>query len=412
MNWPFLRRYILAFGDQGLTALLSLFVSLWLIRRGGPEEFGAYVFWASTALVVSTFAQSLTAVHLHKLRPAPLEGRRNVERALLAANILLAGLAAALTLAALPLLGAPLGLWGAVLLVPGTLIGIYARVLATSRARLEPALAISLIVALVVVGGMGLGAALGLPATANQVLVLAGLAQGGGGAVVLWRLSPGLAPDWAGRRWRALLRRSLWPLAGGMANEVATRLYVFLVAAWGGTAAMAALAAAQTLLRPATLLAGAWGGAARSALARLGHAEDHAGFARLVTLGAIGPALVTLLLGGGLALFWPWVSQIAYGGRYAELAPVVLLWTVTMAISCFVFVFGVALQALGRLDAAARSDIAAAGVIAASMPVALWLLPPPGALLAMILGGLVQVAIQLRALKAALRPRPPGSNRR
>ena len=83
----------------------------------------------------------------------------------------------------------------------------------------------------------------------------------------------------------------------------------------------------------------------------------------------------------------------------------VLLWTVTMAISCFVFVFGVALQALGRLDAAARSDIAAAGVIAASMPVALWLLPPPGALLAMILGGLVQVAIQLRALRAALHRR-------
>jgi O-antigen/teichoic acid export membrane protein len=405
VNWAFLRRYVLAFGEQGLTALLSLFVALWLIRRGGPEEFGAYVFWASASFVVSTFAASLTSVHLHKLRPAPLAGRRNVERALLAANILLAGLAAILTLGVLPLLGAPLGLWGAALLVPGTLIGIYARTLATSRARLEPALGISLVVALAVVGGLGAGAALGVATTANQVLVLTGLAQGGAGAWVLARLSAGMRPDWAGRRWRALLRRSVWPLAGGMANEVATRLYVFLVAAWAGTAAMSALAAAQTLLRPATLVAGAWGGAARSALARLRHAEDHAGFARLVALGAIGPALVTLLLGAGLALFWPFVSAHLYGGRYAELAPVVLLWTVTMAIACFGFVFGVALQALGRLDAAARSDIAAAAVIAAAMPAALLLLPPPGALLAMILGGLVQVAIQYGALKAALHGR-------
>ncbi len=403
MKWGFLRRYILAFGDQGLTALLSLCVALWLIRRGGPEDFGAYVFWASAALVVSTFAGSLTSVHLHPLRPAPLQGRRNVERALLAATILLTGLAAALTLLALPLLGPPLGLWGAALLVPGTLLGIYARTLATSRGVLGLAMTISLAVALVVVAGMGLGALLGWPASANQVLVLAGLAQGIAGAWVLARLSAGLRPDWSGRRWRVLLRHSGWPLAGGMANEVSTRLYVFLVAAWGGTAAMAALAAAQTLLRPATLLAGAWAGAARSALAPQSHAGDLAGFARLVRLGALGPALATLLLGCGLALFWPQVSALAYGGRYADLAGVVLLWTLTMAISCFVFVFGVALQAMGRLRDAARSDLAAAVVIAISMPVVLMLLPPPGALLAMMLGGLVQIGVQWLGLRRGMR---------
>lgn len=408
MKWGFLRRYILAFGDQGLTALLSLLVALWLIRRGGPEDFGAYVFWASAALVVSTFAGSLTSVHLHRLRPAPLQGRRNIERALLAATILLAGLAAALTLLALPLLGPPLGLWGAALLVPGTLLGIYARALATSRGVLGLAMMISLAVALVVVAGMGLGALLGWPASANQVLVLAGLAQGIGGAWVLARLSAGLRPDWTGRRWRVLLRRSGWPLAGGMANEVSTRLYVFLVAAWGGTAAMAALAAAQTLLRPATLLAGAWAGAARSALARQCHAGDDAGFARLVRLGALGPALATLLLGCGLALFWPQVSALAYGGRYADLAGVVLLWTLTMAMSCFVFVFGVALQAMGRLRDAARADLAAAVVIATSMPVALMLLPPPGALLAMMLGGLVQIGVQSHGLRRGMRRRGSG----
>lgn len=403
MKWGFLRRYLLAFGDQGLTALLSLAVSLWLIRRGGPEDFGAFVFWMSAAQVVSTLAGSLTSVHLHRLPPAPLAGRRGMERALLAATILLAGLSGTITLLALPLLGAPLGLWGAALLVPGTLIGTYARILATSRAELGQALAISLAVSVLVLAGMGIGALLGWPATANQVLVLAGLGQALAGGLVLARLSAGQRPDWAGRRWRALLRHSGWPLAGGISAEVATRLYVFMVAAWAGTAAMAALAAGQTLLRPATLLAGAWAGAARSALARHRHAGDDAAFVRLVGLGALGPAVATLLLGIGLAWFWPWVSALAYGGRYAGLAGVVLLWTVAMVIACFVFVFGVALQAQGRLRAAARADLAAAIVIAVSMPIMLWLLPPPGALLAMILGNIVQVGMQLRSLRGLRR---------
>lgn len=400
MKAAFLRRYVLSFGDQGLTALLSLGASLWLIRFGAEGEFGAYVFWASTALVTSTLAASLTSVHLHRLRPEPVAARRNVERALLAATLLLAACTALLTVLAVSLLGPPLALWGAALLVPGTLIGIYARALATSRAELGLAMAVSLAVAGTVVVGLAMGALLGLAPSANQVLVLVGLAQGLGGGVVLARLSAGQRPDWAGLRWRALLRRSLWPLAGGAATEVSTRLYVFLVAAWSGTAAMAALAAAHTLLRPATLLAGAWAGAARGALAQHRHAGNRAAFTRMVALGAIGPALATLALGCGLAIFWPQVSALAFGGRYADLAGVVLLWTANMAIACFLLAGSVALQALGRLRVAAHAELTGAFVVALCMPVFLWLLPPPGALLAMILGGLAQWAVQLRGLRA------------
>lgn len=401
MRLGFLHRYVLSFGDQGLTALLSLCVSLWLIRRGAEGEFGAYVFWASAALAATGLATSLTSVHLHPLRPAPLAGRRNMERALLGGTLLLAGLAASGALVALPLLGAPLGLWGAVPLLPGTLIGFYARALATSRGLLGAAFFVSAAAFLSVVLGLAVVAALGLPPQANHVLALSGLAQGLAGAAVLARLGAGQGWGLACRRWPVLLRRSLWPLAGAVAWEVSTRLYVFLVAAMAGTLAMAALAAAQTLLRPATLLAGAWAGAARSALALRHHARDQAGFARIVAIGALGPALATCMLGVTLAWFWPLVSALAFGGRYAELAGTVLLWTANMTLACFVFAFGVALQAMGRLRDAARGDIASALVVGLTMAPLLAWLPPVSALLAILLGALAQLAVQAAVLRRA-----------
>ncbi|MDB5413670.1 MAG: hypothetical protein JWR10_2005 [Rubritepida sp.] len=363
------------------------------------------MFWASTALLAATVAGSVTTVHLHRLRPEPLDGRRGMERVLLTATLALALVSALVALPAILLLGAPLGVWGAVLLMPGTVLGFYARALAVSRGELGWALGVSLAVFLAVTLGLLAGAALGSPSTANEVLVLNGLAQGLAGGAVLMRLSAGNGPDLgrgARTRWMALLRRSLWPLAGGLAAETSSRLYVFLVAFWAGPVAMAALAAAQTLLRPATLLAGAWAAAARSALATRRHAGDQRGFRRIVLVGASAPAVATLVLGGGLALFWPFVSRWAFGGRYPDQADTVLLWTLNMAIACFVFAYGVALQALGRLRAAARADMASAVTIAISMPLLLWFLPPAGALGAMMLGGLVQVVLQRRAMRGSL----------
>lgn len=325
-----------------------------------------------------------------------------MERALLSATLLLAGLATLLSLASLPLLGASLGIWGAALVLPGTLIGIYARSLAVSRGEVGWALAISLAVFLAVALGLMAGAALSQAPTANGVLILTGLAQGGAGGAALCRLSAG-QPLGLGQgvlaRWRVLLRRAPWPLAGGLAGEIATRFYIFMVTAWAGPTAMAALAVGQTLLRPATLLAGAWAGAARSALAQRHHAGDHRGFMRIVLLGSAGPALATLLLGVTLAGFWPQVAGLAFGGRFSDLAGIVLLWTANMSLSCFVFSYGVALQAQGRLRAAAKADIVAAVMICISMPILLLLLPPASALFAMILGSLAQIALQARALR-------------
>ena len=397
-------RYVLAFADQGLNALLSLGVTLWLIRRGTAEQLGTYVFWANTVLVIGTFITAFTSVHIYRLPPAA--GRYGTERAILSANLGMALVAALLTMLVVPLLGHPLGLYTAVVFVPGIVIGLHARAVATARGAMGGAAIISAVPFVAVLGVVVVEAALHLPPSVPLLLLINGLSQGVAGITIILCLCGPNAADFgpgARRRWRVLARRSGWSLVAGMANEVFTRLYIFMVFAWFGAAALATLTAAQTMLRPATLLAGAFGSAARGPLASRRHAGDTHGFLRLLLLGGAAPAVITLALGGAVALLWPWVSGWIYAGRYAGLENVVLLWAVVMAISCF-WVAGLAgLQSLARLRSLAVAEIGGAAVCAATMPLMLWLLDPPGALVAIILGGCVQVALLARGVMQGLR---------
>ncbi|WP_376094282.1 hypothetical protein ACE7GA_00815 [Roseomonas sp. CCTCC AB2023176] len=403
-------RYALAFADQGLTALLSLVVALSLIRLGTEEAFGAWVFWSNAVLVLGTAAAALTTVHLHRL-PAGPAGRGGTERAILSAGSALVVLAAILTAVAVLSLRPPLSIPEAIVFVPGTLLGLQARVLAASRGRLGWAAVVSTVVFAATVIGLAVGYAAGVGVTAGEVMLFQGIAQGLAGAWTQHRLARG---SWARadrstrRRWRVLLRRSPWPLIGGMAGEVSTRLHIFLVPAMAGTSALAAVAAAQTLLRPATLLAGSWAAAARVTLASARGRGDGRAFLRIVAIGALAPAAATFALGCLVAAAWPFVSRHVYGGRFPGLEWTVLLWTANMAVSCLVLAGGVTAQALGRLRASAWADIAAAAVCAIAMPALLLTLPPGSAPGAMLLGGLVQVAVQWRVLRPAL----PGPSRR
>ncbi|MDB5368653.1 MAG: hypothetical protein JWP20_211 [Roseomonas sp.] len=363
--------------------------------------------------MVGTFITAFTSVHIYRLPPAA--GRYATERAILSANLTLATLAGLLTLAAVPALGHPLGLWAAALFVPGTVIGLHARAVATARGAMASATTVSAAPFVAVFAGLAVEAWLGQAPSVPVLLLLNGLAQGVVGAAVILRLCGGAAADFgpgARRRWRVLARRSGWALLAGMANEVFTRLYIFLVFAWFGAAALATLTAAQTMLRPATLLAGAFGSAARGPLAARRHAGDTRGFLRLLALGAAAPAVITLLLGGAVAALWPWISAWIYAGRYEGLEKVVLLWAVVMAISCF-WVAGLAgLQSLARLRSLAMAEIGGAVTSAVAMPPLLWLLAPPGALVATILGGLVQVALLTLGVLRGLRALGHGRLRR
>ena len=405
----------LAFADQGLSALLSLGVTVWLIRRGTADQLGAYVFWANLAFVAGTIASAFTSVHLFRLPPAPSDGRRGTERAILSANLVLVAITAALTAAALPLLGDTFGLWGGVLLLPGTVLGVHARTLASSHGDLARTALVPAATFVLVGCAMAAEAALGHAPSVSLLLALNGLAQAGSGAVVIRRLA-GAAPAGFGagarRRWRVLARRSRWSLLAGAANEVYSRLAVFAVSAWFGAAALAGLVAAQTVLRPATLLAGAFSAASRRPLAARRHAGDARGFWRMVLLGAGVPAAATLILGAAAVGFWPLISDWLYAGRYAGLEGEVALWTGEFVMTCFWVGGLVALQSLARLRELAIAEVGAALTCAVAMvPMLVWA-GPPGALVAMMLGGVVQVSLLARGVRSGLRAMAGGVGRR
>ncbi|MBU8540742.1 polysaccharide biosynthesis protein [Falsiroseomonas tokyonensis] len=396
--------FALAFSDQGLSALLSLGTTLWLIRRGTAEQLATYVFWANAALVLGTVIGAMTTVHLYRLPPTA--GRRGTERAINAAHLSLTLLASLGTFLVVTLLGPPFGLAAATLFVAGSLIGLHARALAASRGTMVHAAAISAAAMLAV------GAAIAMEAWRSQspdlTLLLAcnGLAQATVGLWVVWRLCGGLAVADLGlparRRQLVLARRSGWSLLAGAGNEVFTRLYIFVVPAWFGATALAALAAAQTMLRPATLLAGAFGAASRGPLVARRHAGDTAGFWRILLLGAAFPAAMTFVAGCVVALLWPWISALIFGGRYPGLEAEVLLWTGVLVLGCF-WVAGLAgLQALGQLRHLAQAELGGAALCGVMMLPMLVLFGPRGALVAMMIGGLLQVVLLARGIRRGL----------
>ncbi|WP_338662376.1 hypothetical protein VQH23_19450 [Pararoseomonas sp. SCSIO 73927] len=356
-------------------------------------------------LVAGTLVSSFTSVHLYRLPPEPA-GRRGAERAILSANLALAGLAGLLVAAVAPLLGPGLGTGAAAVLVAGSVIGLCARSLAASRGAMALSAAVSAFSFAVVFLMVALELALGHGPSVPLLLVLMGLAQALAGGAVIRRLSGPGAADFgpaARRRWRVLARRSGWSLLAGASNEVFTRLGIFTVPLLFGAPALAGLAAASTMLRPATLLAGAFGSGARGPLAARRHAGDARGFWRLLVLGAAVPTTVTLAWSGVVAALWPLVSGWIYGGRYEGLETEVLLWGAVFGLGCC-WVAGLAgLQTLGRLRSLALAELGGAVACAAAMVPMLLLLGPRGALVATILGGLVQVTLLARAVSRGLR---------
>lgn len=372
-------RYLTSIIEQALWSLLNLGVTLLLAKLAAPAEFGTFIFWSSTAYVLSSVQNALTLCHLQVLPPAPGTdpARREVERLMLLVTFVFLGLVTAgvLVLAfVLGKVGTGFGTAAAAVFVPAYLLQQYVRFVCFSRGEAITATVQTGAVLVLAASLLGLGYLLFKPLDASEILALLGAAYGLVGVGGLIRAFRGLAgsPDWrALLGYGAYVKQSGWIFLGVTSSELLARFYVFAIGGAYGNAILALLSFSQTFLRPIPLLALAWSMVGRNDLVRRREAGDWAGFARMLMLTGLGGIVVAAVWSGIVFAGWPLITERLFDGRYLEAQALVLIWGVAAAMGFFQTVLSTGLQTLKAFKvlalANAGASLAAAGAILLAM---------------------------------------------
>lgn len=393
-------RYLISALEQAIWSLLNFGVNLLLIRFIAPDQYGAFMFWASCGFVLSSLQNALTVCHLQTLAPGDgIDPKRlPVERLMHGVNVifLLAAAIACLSGAvAWREAGSPYGVLAAALFVPAFLLQQYLRALAFSRGR--PGIATGLTAGVFVLVTLLLGESLlrGGQLAANGVLWRLGLAYGVVGALgAAWavRGQGGLPRRHELKAYGDYVRQSGWVFLGVSSTELLTRFYVFVVAGWFGAAVLASLSATQQLLRPVPLLAMSWSMVARGDLARRRDAEAWSEFRRTlavaVSAGLAVAAIWTLIL----HLAWPAIATHLFVGKYLSDGWMVALWGLSAAVTLAQTVVSTGLQVLRAFKPLALANSAASLVAAAGVLWAMRGLGPAGAIVGTAAGQLLELA--------------------
>lgn len=404
-------RYLASLSEQACWSLLNLGLNLALIRFLVPEAYGAFVFWSTSGFVLSSLLNAVSLTHLHVLGPGDgaAAHRLATERLMHAVTLLFLLLVGAAALGFVLLArGSVLAMPAAALFLPAFLLQQYARGLAFSRGRADTALLQTVGVLALSAGAVLAALLVQRPASANAVLAGLALAYGGVGAVGLLaaarsQLRAGPAPKLAG--YAAYAGRSGWIFLGVTATELLARLYVFLVSALHGPAAVAVLSATQLLLRPVPLLAVSWSMVGRVDLARLRDRADWGRFSRLVALALCGGTAAGALATWTLFAGWELVCRHLFGGKYVEHRALVLAWGLSATLAFLQAVLGAALQVLQAFKAISLATTAAAVLAAGAMLLGMQALGFGGAVLGVVAGQTAELALLALILGRELRRR-------
>lgn len=318
-----LRRASWSLGDQALSSLTNLAVSVVVARSVGAEAFGAFGLAFSTYLLLIGFTRAVTAEPLLVRASADSESdhRRAAADALGTALAIALAASAVLAAVALVLAGSTrTALLALAVVLPGLLVQDTVRYAATAAGRPQLAFANDAVWACVQAGAIT-----AVVATDRAEVAAVTLAWGVGASVAavvgIAQLGATPAPMRTGTWLRT--HRDLIPSFVGefAARNGGTRLTIFAVAAISGLAAVAGVRAAQVVTGPATvLLLGASMVTVPEAV-RLHRADPTRlpGVVRNLTLWFGAGALLLGLAPLAVPLRW---GQAALGATWAEARPV------------------------------------------------------------------------------------------
>lgn len=406
-------RYLFSVLEQALWSLLNFGVNLLLIRFVAPEQYGAFVFWASCGFVLSSLQNALTVCHLQVLAPGDglAPARLSVERLMGGVNLvflLIVALACLGAAVAWRVNGSPYGAVAAALFTPAYLLQQYMRALTFSRGRQGVAVVQTGAVFLLVVILLGQTLVAHQTLDANAILMRMGLAYAVCGiASAIWtgRGQGGMPGLRALAAYGDYARQSGWVFLGVSSTELLARFYVFVVAGWFGPAALAALAATQQLLRPIPLLASSWSMVARNDLAKRRDLGQWRGFSRVVAIAVLGGAIIAATWTLCVWAAWPLVAGHLFSGKYADDGWMVLLWGLGGGIAFGQTVVSAALQVLRAFKPLALANAAASLVAAGAILVLMRMEGPAGAIVGTAAGQLLELVVMTAILTAAVRAR-------
>jgi O-antigen/teichoic acid export membrane protein len=410
-------RYLTSIIEQALWSALNLGVALLLAKLAVPAQFGAFVFWASTAYVLSSVQNALTLCHLQVLPAAPGTdpARIGVERVMLAVTLAFLAVSAAGALAVslvlarfAPVLSVP----AAGLFVPAFLLQQYVRYLNFTRGDARASAVQTGVVLGLAAAFLGVGQLVFRPLDANEILALLGAAYGLVGLVGLVRASRGLGRVGARQLgdYGRYLKQSGWIFLGVSSSELLSRFYVFAVGGALGAAVLAMLSFSNTFLRPISLLATSWSLVGRNDLVRRRDAGDFAGYRRMlvmVGLGGVAAAAVWTLV---VFEAWPLITTHLFDGRYGEARMILLLWGAAAAIGFGQTVLSTGLQTLHAFKTLAFCNAAAAVFAVVAILVAMGPLGPAGAVIGAALGQGLELIAMAWLLGATLRKSAAGAS--
>ena len=345
--------------DQALLSAFNLCLSLLLVAKTSPTEFGTFNYVLTVVLVMSSVHNALIATPIGVSLPGRPEA---VQSEVLAILLKIDHL---LRTATLPIAGGllilvsrdPLFLGFGLLLCFFWLWRETRRGLAFTRRDARRALMVDAANVLASVLAIAVFWHFASPVNAT----LAGLAVGNAIAVLLSgepHATRALKP--ALRAYRQFWVNARWSLFGAMTTEAQSRGYVFAVQTFRGADALGTLQAGRMLMGPLPLLAASW---ARVARPEMNHAllERRRGDAlRALVVGSFGVLVLSLAYLGALFVCWPLIEPHLFRGRYPEIGTMTAAWGGTTLISLGHICLGTYVQAAQMFRPLAMASLVAA----------------------------------------------------
>jgi O-antigen/teichoic acid export membrane protein len=413
-----MRKYLVTFFDQGVTAIAGIALQIFLIRSASLSDYGSFAFWQGIGLLLLGVQGALITTQLSVRGTSE---REQFEPMFGALNIALV----AATLAAAIIFASPVGHLADLSPVPpiavaaylaGMLLYQYARGVAFSR--LVPATVLKIDLLYICTGTLLVGVTYLATGAVELSLVLGSLACAGVAAGIAGlALQPGaLAMSFRGEalaKYRDIYHDGKWALIGVITYEVQTRSYIYVVTALAGPTVLAELIAAQLPFRPISLLYSSWSMLARPQFAAAYTQGDRNVFARKVLTSALGLSIISALYLAFLALSWPLITGWVFADRYPNIGLIALGWGISSAIVSIRAVFNIALQAGRKFRLLTMANVAGAiGSLAGTAIVAIaaaYRLIPFG----VVVGDLMMMALiwrGYRQMRRSAEAEPAGSH--